>query len=84
MSKKFHRDVWVGLVLLQMAVVGCLEVHAEMVRREVTYEAIEGKQICRLRSMFPFWQEMRRSWWHAGLWSRWRRMLTGRMTFRFH
>lgn len=41
--KAIQTALWVGLVLVQMAVVGCLEVHAEMVRREVTYEAIEGE-----------------------------------------
>ena len=33
--------LWAGLVLAQMAVVGCLEVRAETVRREVAYEAVE-------------------------------------------
>ena len=41
--KAIQTALWVSLVLVQMAVVGCLEVHAEMVRREVTYEAIEGE-----------------------------------------
>ena len=41
--KVIQTALWAGLVLAQMAVVGCLEVHAETVRREVTYEAVEGE-----------------------------------------
>lgn len=35
--------LWAALVLVQMTVVGALEVRAETVRREVNYEAIEGE-----------------------------------------
>lgn len=35
--------LWSMLVLVQMAIVGCLEVRAETVRREVMYEAVEGE-----------------------------------------
>lgn len=41
--KAIQTALWAGLVLVQMAVLGCLEVRAETVRREVTYEAIEGE-----------------------------------------
>lgn len=45
MTKKYVKvmqtALWAALVLVQMTVVGALEVRAETVRREVTYEAVE-------------------------------------------
>ena len=41
--KGIQTALWAALVLVQMGVVGCLEVRAETVRREVTYEAVEDK-----------------------------------------
>ncbi len=35
--------LWVCLILLQMAVVNCLETRAEEIRRDVLYEAVEGE-----------------------------------------
>lgn len=47
MTKKYVRAIqtalWAGLILVQMSVISCLEVHAETVRKEVTYRAIEEK-----------------------------------------
>ena len=34
--------LWVCLILMQMAVVNCLETRAEEIRRDVLYEAVEG------------------------------------------
>ena len=46
MTKEIARGIqtalWAALVLVQMTVVGALQVRAETVRREVTYEAVEG------------------------------------------
>ena len=41
--KGIQTALWAALVLVQMGVVGCLEVRAETVRREVTYEAVEDE-----------------------------------------
>ena len=41
--KEIQTALWAALVLVQMGVVGCLEVRAETVRREVTYEAVEDE-----------------------------------------
>ena len=41
--KGIQTALWAELVLVQMGVVGCLEVRAETVRREVTYEAVEDE-----------------------------------------
>lgn len=41
--KGIQTALWVALVLVQMGVVGCLEVRAETVHREVTYEAVEDE-----------------------------------------
>lgn len=35
--------LWVCLILVQMAVVNCLETRAEEIRRDVLYEAVEGE-----------------------------------------
>ena len=47
MTKEIARGIqtalWAALVLVQMTVVGALQVRAETVRREVTYEAVEGE-----------------------------------------
>ncbi len=47
MTKKEVRGIqtalWAVLILVQMSVLSCLEVHAETVRKEVTYRAIEEK-----------------------------------------
>ena len=47
MTKEIARGIqtalWAALVLAQMTVVGALQVRAETVRREVTYEAVEGE-----------------------------------------
>lgn len=47
MTKKYVKAIqtalWAGLILVQMSVISCLEVHAETVRKEVTYRAIEEK-----------------------------------------
>lgn len=40
-AKKIQRVLWTALILLQMAMVNCLKVHAETVRKEVTYQAVE-------------------------------------------
>ena len=42
-AKGIQTALWAALVLVQMSVVGALEVRAETVRREVTYEAVEGE-----------------------------------------
>ena len=42
-AKGIQTVLWAALVLVQMSVVGALEVRAETVRREVTYEAVEGE-----------------------------------------
>ena len=42
-AKGIQTALWAALVLVQMTVVGALEVRAETVRREVTYEAVEGE-----------------------------------------
>lgn len=42
-AKVIQTALWAALVLVQMTVVGALEVRAETVRREVTYEAVEGE-----------------------------------------
>lgn len=41
--KEIQTALWAALVLVQMGVVGCLEVRAETVHREVTYEAVEDE-----------------------------------------
>ena len=41
--KGIQTALWAALVLVQMGVVGCLEVRAETVHREVTYEAVEDE-----------------------------------------
>ena len=41
--KVIQTALWAGLILVQMSVLGALEVRAETVRREVTYEAVEGE-----------------------------------------
>lgn len=47
MTKKEVRGIqtalWAVLILVQMSILSCLEVHAETVRKEVTYRAIEEK-----------------------------------------
>ena len=47
MTKEIARGIqtalWAALVLAQMTVVGALQVRAETVRRDVTYEAVEGE-----------------------------------------
>ncbi len=40
-AKKIQTVLWAALILLQMAMVNCLEVHAETVRKEVSYQAVE-------------------------------------------
>ena len=42
-EKGIQTALWAALVLVQMGVVGCLEVRAETVHREVTYEAVEDE-----------------------------------------
>ncbi len=42
-GKGIQTALWAALVLVQMGVVGCLEVRAETVHREVTYEAVEDE-----------------------------------------
>lgn len=41
-TQTLQTALWVVLILIQMALVNCLEVRAEQVRREVLYEDIEG------------------------------------------
>lgn len=41
--KVIQTALWAALVLVQMSVLGALEVRAETVRREITYEAAEGE-----------------------------------------
>lgn len=41
--KEIQTALWAALVLVQMGVVGCLEVRAETVHQEVTYEAVEDE-----------------------------------------
>lgn len=43
MTEDAVKEIQTALVLVQMGVVGCLEVRAETVRREVTYEAVEDE-----------------------------------------
>ncbi len=40
-AKKIQTVLWAALILLQMAMVNCLEIHAETVRKEVSYQAVE-------------------------------------------
>lgn len=42
-ARVIQTALWAALVLVQMTVVGALQVRAETVRREVTYEAVEGE-----------------------------------------
>ena len=42
-ARGIQTALWAALVLVQMTVVGALQVRAETVRREVTYEAVEGE-----------------------------------------
>lgn len=56
--KGIQTALWAALVLVQMGVVGCLEVRAETVHREVTYEAVEMRQRFRRRLWFLSWQAM--------------------------
>ena len=80
MTKEIARGIqtalWAALVLVQMTVVGALQVRAETVRREVTYEAVEGE------AKLP--DEITVSVLAGnGRWIRWKRMLTGGMIFPF-
>ena len=73
--KGIQTALWAALVLVQMGVVGCLEVRAETVRREVTYEAVEDE--------FLSWQAMTGKWFHVRRWAGLKKRLTGRMIFLF-
>ena len=42
-ARGIQTALWAALILVQMTVVGALQVRAETVRREVTYEAVEGE-----------------------------------------
>lgn len=81
--KGIQTALWAALVLVQMGVVGCLEVRAETVHREVTYEAVEDEAALPEEIMVSVLAGHDGKWFHVRRWAGLKKRRTGRMIFLF-